>query len=160
MEETVQISDAFINENTNLQELITALKVGFSTKDILVPQRHHHDFPNPETGADSTLLLMPAWHPSKIAGVKIATVSPKNISFDLPSIQAIYVLIHALTGAIMATMQAKSLTAKRTAAASALASSFLSKKDASSLLRIGTGALSANLIRAHATVRPLKTVFV
>jgi len=160
MEETVQISDAFINENTNFYELIAALKEGFSSRDILVPQRQHHDFPNPKTDSDSTLLLMPAWHPSKMAGVKIATVSPENGRFDLPSIQAIYVLINAVTGTMMATMQAKSLTAKRTAAASALASSFLSKKEASTLLMIGTGALSANLIRAHASVRPIKNVFV
>ncbi len=160
MEKTLQISDIFINENTNFKELIAALKEGFSTNDMLVPQREHHDFPNPETGEDSTLLLMPAWHPSKIAGVKIATVSPDNGRFQLPSIQAIYVLINPVTGTMIATIQAKSLTAKRTAAASALASSFLSRKDASSLLMIGTGALSANLIRAHASVRPIKKVFV
>jgi hypothetical protein len=37
MEETVQISDAFINENAYFQLLIAALKLGFSTKDILLP---------------------------------------------------------------------------------------------------------------------------
>lgn len=160
MEQTVQISDDFINENTNFSELISALKEGFSSKDILVPQRHHHDFPNPETGANSTLFLMPAWNPSEEAGVKIATVSPENQKFGLPSVQGIYILMNAKTGTIKATMQAKSLTAKRTAAASALASSFLSRKDATSLLMIGTGALSANLIRAHASVRPIEKVFV
>lgn len=156
----MQISDHFINNNTNFSELIRALKHGFSSEGILVPQRHHHDFPNPETGADTTLLLMPAWHPGKEAGVKIATVSPENDSYNLPAIQAIYVLLNAVTGTMKATMQAKSLTAKRTAGASALASSFLSRVDSSSLLMIGTGALSTNLIRAHATVRPIKNVFV
>lgn len=160
MKQTVQISDHFINNNTNFSELIKALKHGFSSKDILVPQRHHHDFPNPETGADTTLLLMPAWHPGKEAGVKIATVSPENDNYNLPAIQAVYVLLNAVTGTLKATMQAKSLTAKRTASASALASSFLSRTDSSSLLMIGTGALSTNLIRAHATVRPIKNVFV
>lgn len=160
MEETIQISDNFINNNTDFLELITALKHGFSSEDILVPQRHHHDFPNPETGADTTLLLMPAWHPGKEAGVKIATVSPENDRYDLPAIQAIYVLLNAVTGTMKATMQAKSLTVKRTAATSALASSFLSRLDSSSLLMIGTGALSANLIRAHASVRPIKNVYV
>lgn len=160
MEETVQLSDHFINNNTNFSELITALKHGFSSEDILVPQRHHHDFPNPETGADTTLLLMPAWHSGKEAGVKIATVSPENDRYDLPAIQAIYILLNAVTGTMKATMQAKSLTAKRTAATSALASSFLSKRDSSSLLMIGTGALSANLILAHAAVRPIKKIFV
>lgn len=156
----IQIPDDFINKNTDFPELIAALKKGFASEEILVPMRHHHDFPNPEVGADSTLLLMPAWHSGKVAGVKIATVSPENGRFDLPSIQAVYVLMDALKGTMKAILQAKSLTAKRTAAASALASSFLSRKDSSSLLMIGTGALSANLILAHASVRPIKNVYV
>lgn len=155
-----KISDDFIRNNTDFPELITALKGGFASQEICVPQRHHHDFPNPETGADSTLLLMPAWHPGKEAGVKIATVSPKNSRFDLPSIQAIYILMDAVKGTVKATLQAKSLTAKRTAAASALASSYLSKENANSLLMIGTGALSINLIRAHASVRTIEKVYV
>jgi ornithine cyclodeaminase len=122
--------------------------------------RHHHDFPNPEVQADSTLLLMPAWNPSKNAGVKIVTVSPENGQFDLPSIQGTYIYFDAIKGSIKAILEAKSLTVKRTAAASALASSYLSRKDASSLLMIGTGALSINLIKAHAAVRPIKEVFI
>jgi len=156
----VQIPDNFIDENTDFPELIAALKKGFTSGDIQVPMRHHHDFPNPEVGADSTLLLMPAWHSGQVAGVKIATVSPENGRFDLPSIQAVYILINALKGTVKATLQAKRLTAKRTAAASALASSFLSRTEASSMLMIGTGALSPNLILAHASVRPIKNVFV
>ncbi|MEP3208872.1 MAG: ornithine cyclodeaminase family protein [Maribacter sp.] len=160
MEPTVQISDDFINDNTNFAELISALKLGFTSRDIVVPQRHHHDFPNPEMGKDSTLFLMPAWNPSKEAGVKIATVSPENEQFELPSVQAIYVLLNAKKGTVKAIIQSKSLTAKRTAAASALASSYLSKTNSTSLLMIGTGALSTNLIRAHAQVRPIKHVYV
>lgn len=160
MEPTLQINDDFINANTNFKELISVLKSGFASNDIIVPKRHHHDFPNPNTGVDSTLLLMPAWHARNYAGVKIATVSPENDQYGLPSIQAIYILMNATTGEVKATLQAKSLTVKRTAAASALASSFLSKSDASSLLMIGTGALSTNLIRAHVSVRPIKKVYV
>ena len=89
MEPTVQISDDFISANTNFKELISSLKSGFASEEIIIPQRHHHDFPNPETGADSTLLLMPAWHSGKEAGVKIATVSPENDRFGLPSVHAI-----------------------------------------------------------------------
>ena len=160
MEQTVQIGDDFINDNTHFPELISTLQQGFSSEEIIIPQRHHHDFPNPETGADSTLLLMPAWHPGKNAGVKMVTISPENARFDLPSIQGSYVLMDATTGKVKAILEAKSLTAKRTAAASALASSFLSRSDASSLLMIGTGALSTNLIQAHAEVRPIKKVYV
>lgn len=160
MEDIKLIDAKFIEENTNFPALISELDSGFSSKNVIVPMRHHHDFPNPEVEADSTLLLMPAWNPSQEAGVKIVTVSPENSQFDLPSIHGTYIYMDAKTGALKAILEAKSLTAKRTAAASALASSFLAKKEASSLLMIGTGALSINLIKAHASVRPIKTVYV
>ena len=156
----VQIGDDFINGNTIFSELIRTLKEGFSSNKINVPMRHHHDFPNPEVGADSTLLLMPAWNPSREAGVKIVTVSPENGQFGLPSIQGVYLFMDTKKGVIKALMEAKSLTVKRTAAASALASSFLSRKESSSLLMVGTGALAPNLIQAHTSVRPIKKVFI
>lgn len=160
MEAIPQIGANFIKENTVFPELIQELKNNFKRDEVIVPMRHHHDFPNPEVEEDTTLLIMPAWNPSKNAGVKIVTVSPKNGQFDLPSIQGTYLYLDALKGTIKAIIEAKSLTVKRTAAASALASSYLSQKDASSLLMIGTGALSLNLIKAHASVRPIKNVFV
>ena len=160
MNNTKLISGDFIEKNTVFTELITALKQAFSNRNVLVPMRHHHDFPNPEMHADSTLLLMPAWNLSKNAGVKVVTVSPENGQFDLPSIQGTYIYLDAVKGTIKALLEAKRLTVKRTAAASALASSYLSRKNSSSLLMIGTGALSKNLIKAHAAVRPIKNVFI
>lgn len=160
MDTIVQINTDFIENNTNFNELIAELKDKFASNSILVPMRHHHDFPNPVVQEDSTLLLMPAWNPGKEAGVKIVTVSPENSQFDLPSIQGIYLYMDAIKGTIKAIMEAKSLTVKRTASASALASSYLSKAHSSSLLMIGTGALSINLIKAHASVRSIKTVYV
>ncbi len=155
-----QIDTDFIENNTDFVELITELKNKFSSDSILVPMRHHHDFPNPVVKEDSTLLLMPAWNPGQEAGVKIVTVSPENGQYDLPSIQGTYLYLDAVKGSIKAIMEAKSLTVKRTASASALASSYLSRTNASSLLMIGTGALSVNLIKAHASVRPIKQVYV
>jgi len=160
MDNIVQIDAHFIEENTHFNELCATLKKGFSTNEIIVPLRHHHDFPNPNVGNESTLLLMPAWNPSNEAGVKVVTVSPENGQFNLPSIQGTYIYLDATKGTIKALLDAKSLTAKRTAAASALASSFLSRENSSSLLMIGTGALSVNLIKAHASVRPIKQVYI
>ncbi|WP_370398439.1 ornithine cyclodeaminase family protein [Tenacibaculum dicentrarchi] len=160
MEKIIQIDSDYIENNTNFSALITELKAAFSSQETLVPMRHHHDFANPAVNADSTLLLMPAWNPSKNAGVKIVTVSPENSQFDLPSINGTYIYLDAVKGTIKAILEAKSLTVKRTASASALASSFLSKENSSSLLMIGTGALSVNLIKAHASVRPIKNVFI
>ena len=160
MDKIEQISSEFIEENTNFSALISDIKKYFSSDEVMVPMRHHHDFPNPEVQTDSTLLLMPAWNPSKNAGVKIVTVSPENGQFDLPSIQGTYIYFDAIKGSIKAILEAKNLTVKRTAAASALASSYLSRKDSNSLLMIGTGALSINLIKAHAAVRPITQVYI
>lgn len=154
------INNEFIEKLTNNLDLVTCLRDAFKSSDVIVPMRHHHDFPNPIEGTDSTLLLMPAWNPGEDAGVKVVTVSPENGKYDLPSIQGTYIYLDAHLGSVKAIMDAKTLTAKRTAATSALASSFLSRKDASSLLMIGTGALSKNLILAHASVRSIKIVFV
>ena len=160
MDKIIQISETFIENRTNFATLISELKQGFSSNKTIVPLRHHHDFPNPKVNSDSTLLLMPAWNPSKNAGVKIVTVSPENGQFDLPSIQGTYIYFNATKGTLKAVIEAKSLTVKRTAATSALASSYLSRIDSSSLLMIGTGALSVNLIKAHASIRPIKTVYI
>lgn len=160
MNDLVQISDAFIEANTHFPSLIAELQSAFAQKDILVPLRHHHDFPNPAVGADSTLLLMPAWKPSAYAGVKMVTVSPENGRFDMPSIHGTYMYMDATNGTVKALLEAKNLTAKRTAAASALAASYLSPTDCHSMLMVGTGALSKNLIEAHASVRPIKRVYI
>ena len=143
-----------IIENTQFPSLIEALKAGFRSR-IETPMRHHHDFANPGK-KDSTLLLMPSWKAGDRLGVKIVTVSPENA--DLPSIHGVYLLFDAVTGEPIAQFDGKALTKMRTAAASALASSYLSKEDCKSLLMIGTGALAEPLIRAHSAVRSITDV--
>ncbi len=160
MENIVRIDSVFIEKANDFEELISALKAAFAKEELLVPMRHHHDFPNPTVGRDSTLLLMPAWNPGEDAGVKVVTVSPANKHFDLPSVQGIYIYMEAKTGSVKAILDAKALTVKRTAAASGLASSFLSRHNSESMLMVGTGALSPNLIKAHTAIRPIKEVYV
>ena len=57
------ISDEFVEANTDFNELINRLKTAFARDSVLVPLRHHHDFPNPQEVSESSLLLMPAWDP-------------------------------------------------------------------------------------------------
>lgn len=154
------IKDEQIEAIGNFPDLIQSLEDAFYQEAVLVPLRHHHDYPNPLEKKDSTLLLMPAFDPGNAMGVKIVTVSPNNGKYDMPSIQGTYLYFDAHKGNIKALFDAKMLTAKRTAAASALASSYLSRKDASSLLMVGTGALSIQLIKAHTSVRPIEKVYV
>lgn len=138
--------------------LITALQKGFQ-EDITVPLRHHHTYQNPPA-QDSILLLMPAWKTSEYVGVKIITVSPDNGTLGLPSVQGVYLLFNARNGIPLAQMEAKMITNRRTAAASALASSFLSRKNSKRLLMVGTGNMAPALIEAHAAVRPIDEVFI
>lgn len=160
MSSPIFISADFIEENTNFSELVEELRRGFSSKNMLVPPRHHHDFPNSAMGIDTTLLVMPAWQDGIDGGVKIVTVSPENRTVGLPSIQGSYLYMDAQTGVLKAILEAKKLTTKRTAAASALASSYLSKTHCSTMLMIGTGALSSELIKAHAAIRPIQQVYI
>src|SRR5262249_56162734 len=62
------------------------------------------------------------------------------------------------TGEPLAMLDGRALTAWRTAAASALAARYLARADASHLLMVGAGALARHLVRAHAAVRPIRTV--
>jgi len=124
-----------------------------------VPIRHHHSVPVP--GApDATLLLMPAWQSGRHIGVKLVTLFPDNGKQSLPTLQGNYLLLDGKTGRPLALMDAPALTARRTAAASALAAKYLARPDAERLLMVGTGALASHLIEAHASVRPIKQVVV
>lgn len=85
---------------------------------------------------------------------------PGNAARGIPSIAAQYLLFSAKDGALIALLEAGELTARRTAAASALASLYLSRKDARRLLVVGTGRLSSNLALAHATIRRFEDIAV
>lgn len=138
--------------------LIAALASMFKTGCVM-PVRHHHSVAVPGE-ADATLLLMPAWQPGAYVGVKLVSVFPDNHLRSLPAIHGSYLLSSGRTGELLAVIDGGELTARRTAAASALAASHLARKDASSLLVVGTGRLSVNLIEAHSRVRPITEVVI
>jgi ornithine cyclodeaminase/alanine dehydrogenase-like protein (mu-crystallin family) len=139
-----------------LPALIEALRHLF-VAGCEVPQRHIHTIPV-AGGAEGTLLLMPAWQPGRHFGLKAVTVFPDNSALGLPAVHAIYTLFDARTGAPMAQLDGGELTARRTAAASALAASFLARADASRLLIVGAGRVAALLPQAHAVLRPIRSV--
>lgn len=122
-----------------------------------MPTRHHHDMEIPGE-PDGTMLLMPAWVPGGYAGVKVATVVPGNSERNLPAVSAQYLLSDARTGEMLALVDGGELTARRTAAASALAARYLARSDARHLLILGTGRLASNLIAAHMAVRSIEEV--
>jgi alanine dehydrogenase len=128
-------------------QLIDALNTAFAA-DVEVPLRAHHTVPVPD-GTDGTLLLMPAWSEGQSIGIKVATVFPDNADLGSPAVFASYLLLSAETGVPVAVLDGTEITVRRTAAASALASRYLSREDSTRLL-----------VLAHASVRPIEQVSV
>jgi ornithine cyclodeaminase len=134
-------------------DLVEALRAGFAS-EIVTPVRHHHDL-----SPVSILLLMPAWSKA-FTGLKTVYAKFDNAAKGLPTITASYLLMDNDTGATVAMLDGTELTRRRTAAASALAASYLARPDAETLLIVGAGALAPHFVRAHAAVRPIRRVFV
>ncbi len=138
--------------------LIDALDAAF-VAGAKTPDRGHHEIEVPGV-ADGTLLLMPCWQTNKNLGVKIATVFPGNVEKALSAVHASYFLMDAGTGVPIAVLDGTELTRRRTAAASALASRYLSRTDSASLLMVGTGELAPHLVAAHASARDISKVII
>ena len=113
----------------------------------------------PVTAAGDRLLLMPAWDGDSI-GVKIVTVFPANRARGLASVSALYLLLDGATGHPLALIDGEALTLRRTAAASALAATYLARQNSKRLLVVGTGALAPYMAAAHCAVRPIERVLV
>lgn len=153
------ISDETILQVLDYETLIQQIQRLFGSS-IQAPPRIHIPLPTPPGEAEGTLLVMPAWQADNYLGIKTITVYPSNPSKDLATIQGVYLLFDATTGSPLISLSAGLLTSFRTAATSALASSYLSRSDASTLAIIGTGQLAPFLVEAHATVRHIKKVLV
>lgn len=136
-------------------DLVEAIKSVFSL-NTPQPSRVHLSVPT-HSNQDVTLLLMPAWN-QRYIGIKLATIHPDNAKLSIPSVHASYVLKDARTGQELAMFDGNVLTKLRTAATSALASSYLSRPDSSTLLMMGAGSLAYPLVLAHAAVRPIERV--
>jgi len=154
------VDDAEIDRVLTFPALIAALSDAFSA-EIVTPVRAHHTIARPGA-SDATLLMMPAWTGAgagvPFLGTKIVSVFPDNAAKGLPSVVGVYILFDGATGRPLALMDGPRLTLWRTAAASALAARFLARSDASRLVMVGAGALAPFLIRAHASVRPIREV--
>jgi ornithine cyclodeaminase len=140
------------------EALIDALDAAFRGSAV-VPARQQYAIEPIEPGArGGTLLVMPAWRAGASLGIKLVTVYPDNTEKGLPAVAATYVLLDASTGVPRALLDGEELTLRRTGAASALASRYLSAPQAARLTMVGTGRLAPHLIESHARVRPIREV--
>ena len=143
-----------VAEGLSWDKLVPAIAEAFLNPPI-VPLRSHHDIDADNPGS-VTLLSMPAWRSGDYIGVKLVNVVPENGRKGLPTVDGTYVLMSAVTGETLAIIDAPELTARRTAAASALAASKLARADAKHHLVVGAGKLSPFLVEAMPCVRPIE----
>jgi ornithine cyclodeaminase len=148
------IDAASVHAALDYRSLVDALREAF-VAGATAPVRSSHAV----TPAGDRLLVMPAWDGQGL-GVKLVTVFPGNRERGLASVAAMYVLMDGTTGHPVALIDGEALTLRRTGAASALASTYLSRPDSRTLLVVGTGALAPYMAAAHCAVRPIERVLV
>lgn len=148
------IDAARVHAALDYPSLVEALRAAF-VAGATAPVRASHEV----TPAGDRLLVMPAWDGQGL-GVKLVTVFPGNRERGLASVSAMYVLLDGTTGHPVALIDGEALTLRRTAAASALASTWLSRADSRTLLVVGAGALAPYMVAAHRAVRPIGRVLV
>ena len=139
--------------------LVEALRQAFRKTDFATPSADLHSLavPGEPTGS---LIVLPAWLPGKNFGVRLTTNFPGNTARNKPVRGGSYLLGDGRTGEILAIFDGPALTLRRTAAASALAATYLARAESERMLMMGTGALASHLIAAHANVRPIHSVLV
>jgi ornithine cyclodeaminase/alanine dehydrogenase-like protein (mu-crystallin family) len=93
-------------------------------------------------------------------GAKLISVFPENFAHGIQSHQGLVVLFDPESGAPVCVVHAGEVTAIRTAAASAVATDALARKDAGRLALLGYGEQAATHARAIGKVRNLESVAV
>ena len=138
--------------------LVEALRVMFARGCQLAPRQV---LELAGSGAEPvTSLVMPAWQEGGCYGVKVVNIAPGNAARGLPRLHSTYVLHDASTGVPLAWIDGDEITARRTAATSALAASWLAPAGARHLAVIGAGRIARLLPEGHRVVRPIERVTV
>jgi ornithine cyclodeaminase/alanine dehydrogenase-like protein (mu-crystallin family) len=143
-------------ERLPFESLIPALRRLFAS-GCEVPARQVLTLDTPD-GQGVTSLIMPAWLAGRYYGIKTVNVAPGNAARGLPGLHAVYQLFDATTGVPLALIDGNEITRRRTAAASALAASWLARPQASHLLVVGAGQVAQCLPWAYRAVRPIRQV--
>jgi ornithine cyclodeaminase len=109
-------------------------------------------------GGRAELGIMPAWQSNESIAVKLLTIFPENVAKDLPTIHAQILVFDGRTGVPVALVDGTEVTRRRTAATSALAATFLARRDSQKLLIVGTGSQAVHQALAYAAVLPIRRI--
>eukprot|EP01100_Stratorugosa_tubuloviscum_P014543 TRINITY_DN7857_c1_g1_i1.p1 TRINITY_DN7857_c1_g1~~TRINITY_DN7857_c1_g1_i1.p1 ORF type:complete len:326 (+),score=177.04 TRINITY_DN7857_c1_g1_i1:57-1034(+) len=101
---------------------------------------------------------MPALTANGHLGIKLVTWYPDNYIKSIPTHQAQILLFNSQNGSLLAMLGGEVVTEKRTAAASAVATKWLSDTNSQILSIIGSGVQARSHIEALLLVRPFKFI--
>ncbi|MBP0583089.1 ornithine cyclodeaminase [Labrys sp. LIt4] len=107
-------------------------------------------------GGEAQFVTLPGWAPGGPIVVKMVGVFAKNAALQppQPAVQGLVVLFDGTTGAPLLAADGAAMTARKTAADSALGSVLLARDDVEDLLIVGAGALAPHFAEAHLAARP------
>lgn len=134
--------------------LVPALREMFR-EGCEVPARHVHKVQGPQGKGVS--LIMPAWQ-GRWFGVKTVNIFADNHTRHLPGLFSTYILYDASTGQPVLMLDGDEITSRRTAAASALAATYLAPEGANTLLVVGCGRVGSLLPEAYLAALPITKV--
>ncbi len=148
------IDDQHVVDCLDYRTLIEALRAGFACRNSQPIQMRQ------ETGtdADSKVLLVKAAWDGEVTVVKAVTLNANNRQSEVPYIQGLVAIFDKASGTPLGVVDAKQVTFRRTAAASALAADYLARANAEVMTLIGTGLLAPHMALAHVAIRPIRRV--
>ncbi|MFC1482152.1 ornithine cyclodeaminase family protein [Candidatus Neomarinimicrobiota bacterium] len=130
--------------------------IALSDGSALVPPRIHITIGNSDSA-----LFMPAYLPDQAQfAVKVVAMNAGNKERGLPLINALVLVHDTTTGAPLAIMDGRGLTAIRTGAASGLATDLLARQNAQTAAIFGAGAQSRTQLEAVCAVRPIEAAYI
>lgn len=146
-----------VRSGTPWCHLLDAIGAILASDRTTSPERHVHEVDLPD-GSTGSLLIMTSWIAGDVVGVKAVTYVPSNAATRTPTINAAYLLFDGADGQLLAVLDGEELTARRTAAVSALAAARLCRSDSTRLLVVGTGQLSPTIAEAYSEIRRLEII--
>ncbi|OLP54757.1 ornithine cyclodeaminase [Rhizobium rhizosphaerae] len=107
-------------------------------------------------GGEAQFVTLPGWAPGGPIVVKMVGVFPQNAALEppQPAVQGLVALFDGKTGGPLLIADGAAMTARKTAADSALGASILAREDVEELLIVGAGALAPHFVAAHLAARP------
>ncbi|MCA1407705.1 ornithine cyclodeaminase [Ensifer sp. IC3342] len=107
-------------------------------------------------GGEAQFVTLPGWAPGGPIVVKMVGVFPQNAGLKppQPAVQGLVALFDGKTGGPLLIADGAAMTARKTAADSALGAAILARQDVEDLLIVGAGALAPHFAEAHLAARP------